>query len=143
MPTFSFICKHDGLIKQLVVSVRPENVTCDQCGNRMERLIANANSVVIKGGSAANDYYVAPTNAELGMGSSLDQEREVIKSSEEFLSEEDRDIKKDYDREKKQVQEELQARVKHINSKYGNYMNTFNKVLKDKIAKKKEQHRIK
>lgn len=144
MPQFTFTClMHDeDITKTIEADIRPTVVKCDECNGTMQRLIEKVN-VVVKGASESNGFYVPPTNADLGMGSALDMEAEAVKPADAFLSEEDRDIKKDYDAQKAAVKKELEQRVNHISSKYGDYMNKFNKILKAKVAAKKAQKGIK
>lgn len=142
---FTFTClQHDeDIIKVLESDTRPQDVKCDECGMTMQRLIEKANNIVIKGSRESNEFYTPPTNAELGLGSDLDQEADAVKKATEYLSAEDQDLKKDYDAAKKAELDKLNDRVKRINQKYGDFANKFHKVLKDKIEAKKAQRGLK
>ena len=144
MPQFTFVCiLHDEDVTHTIeASSRPVgNVLCPQCSKPMQRMLGVPN-VVMKGAQESNGFYVPESNAELGMPSALDMEKEALKKAEEYLSPEDRELKKDYDKDKAKAIAKLDERVRKIEQKYPGWTETYKKVLTKKVKEKKDMRRI-
>lgn len=141
MPRFTFVCLLHTQEEDITLTVespsRPTgDVLCPSCNKPMQRVLTNTNTV-FKGSKESNGYYVPGSNADLGLPSELELEKQAVQKAEDFLSTEDKEMKKDYDQTKKMIKDKLDERVRKIEQKYPGWSEQYRKILKKKMGEKK------
>ena len=89
-PVYERECKECGFFREAQIEPikADKSITCPECGEKKLRKVISKTSFIIKGANAKNNYYIPPTNEELGLPS----ERSLLKEAEsehyvEFLQE--------------------------------------------------------
>jgi hypothetical protein len=129
--TFKCGCGYETIIESFG---KPSTPICIMCDKDMERVI-NPAQTMLKGASSDNDFYVAPSNAELGLPSEYTNMKESTKSADAYLDSESKEEKRELDRAKAERARERERSAEKIKQKYPDFYNKF-KAAEEKIGHK-------
>lgn len=137
MPKFSYQCPACLYITSVVVPRRLDKVPlCASCGEPTQKLIGSP-SVVIKGAAYRNNYYVAPTNSELGLPTEHELMKNALKDKNDFVDPNERDAKIDFDAEIRQQKNEVRRKAEKVKETNPQLYDAFRKAQERLKEKKK------
>lgn len=135
MAKFRYICKANPEHERVLKAYKKPSfaVKCKECDSDMQSKISGG-STIIKGAAESNNYYVPPSNADIGLESEYSILKKSTQKATEYLDSESREEKRDFDREKLKRAKERHRNIERLKKKNPEFYNKFQEGL-SKIKK--------